>query len=428
MRLPGHWSLAARFAAVTLVALIAATLVNFAVTFSGPPPMRRPVLLTELLPALVHDAPLPRRYPWVSGPLTAPAFAAAASEIPQPATARMLSSRLGLPSGQVALAMRAGRGFSGMEEPSPEAFDSFTLGLRLPDGSWRIVRGAPAPRLTAWHKLTLGLTLAAALLIALLALVVARGVVRPLERLGHDADQAGLGRQQAITATGPPEVMRVARAVAAMRDRLAHALEDRTMMFTALAHDMAAPLARLRFRLADLPQAQREAADRDVAELSEMIAGIVEYAAAGRAPAVHRPLDAIALARDVAVQEEMRFETDAGSAVIAGDAAALRRLLTNLAVNARRYARDGEMSARIEAGTMVLSVADRGPGVPPALAERLFEPFFRVEPSRSRDTAGAGLGLAIARAIAEAHGGTLSYHARERGGSEFVLRLPLAGR
>lgn len=420
------WSLAARLAAVTLVALIAATLVNFAVTFSGPPPKRRPVILTELLPALNGRAAPPRDYPWVTGPVTAARFTPAPGEVPRPETARELALRSGLPSGQIALSARPGDGLDPPGGGVPQAFDGFTLGLRQPDGSWRIVRGEPAPILTAWHRLTLALTFAAALVFALAALVVARGVVRPLELLGEQADRAGLGREQAITVSGPPEVARVARAVAAMRDRLANALEDRTMLFTALAHDMAAPLARLRFRLDGLPAAQREAAERDVAELSEMIAGIVEFAAIGRTTGRREPLDAIALARAIAAQEAMPFASSAESAVVSGDPTALRRLLTNLAVNARRYAGGGELSAHVAEGALEIVVADRGPGVPAALAERLFEPFFRVETSRNRETAGAGLGLAIARAIAEAHGGTLTYRAREGGGAEFRLTLPLA--
>lgn len=426
MRAPRQWSLAARFAAVTLVALIAATLVNFAVTFSGPPPVRRPVLLTELLPVLARDAPVPIQYPWVSAPVTEPAFAARASEIPRPETARMLARQLGVPTGQIALALSPGRREGGSERPRVEAFDGFTLGLRQPDGAWRIVRGARAPLLTAWHKLTLALTLAAALAFALLALMVARGVVRPLERLGQEADRAGFDRAQPITIGGPPEVVRVARAVAAMRERLTGALEQRTTTFTALAHDMAAPLARLRFRLAQLPLAQQEAAERDIEELSEMIAGIVEFAAVGRPVEKHSILDAVELARDLAARESTPFSAGPGNALVSGDPAALRRLLTNLIVNARRYAGGGELTAQIGAREITLTLSDRGPGVPPELAERLFEPFFRVEPSRNRDTAGAGLGLAIARAIAEAHGGTLAYSARAGGGAEFRLVVPLA--
>lgn len=430
MRAPRQWSLAARFAAVTLVALIAATLVNFAVTFSGPPPMRRPVQLLELLPVLSGKEPMPRGYSWVSAPVTEPTFMPEQGEAPSPEVARVLSSRLGVPTGQIALAERYGarHGRMGREAPSLEARDGFTLGLRQPDGTWRIVRGAPAPLLTAWHKLTLALTLAAALVFALVALVVARGVVRPLERLGEEADRAGLDRTQPITAGGPPEVARVARAVAAMRDRLAGALEQRTTTFTALAHDMAAPLARLRFRLDHLPGPERKAAERDVAELSDMIAGIVEFAAIGRPSAAHRPLDAIALAREVAAQENMEITAGVDRAFVSGDEAALKRLLTNLAVNARRYGGGGELVVRTAFGQVEFSVADRGPGVPAHLAERIFEPFFRVEPSRNRETAGAGLGLAIARGIAEAHGGVLHHEPREGGGAIFKIVLPVAAR
>ena len=104
----------------------------------------------------------------------------------------------------------------------------------------------------------------------------------------------------------------------------------------------------------------------------------------------------------------------------------LHRLIANLAVNARRYAGGGELTLESEPGRIVVRMADRGPGFPPDLAENLFEPFFRVEGSRSRETAGTGLGLATARDVAKAHGGTLTAANREGGGAEFVLTLPRA--
>jgi len=188
---------------------------------------------------------------------------------------------------------------------------------------------------------------------------------------------------------------------------------------------MAAPLARLRFRLVQLPDEQRIAAERDVDELSAMIAGILELSSASMAPPQHAQLDAIELARLVATAEGLQFQSTTERAVISGDAMALRRLLTNLCANAKRYARGGVVVASVEGDLLQISVLDEGPGFPPDQAERLFEPFYRVESSRSRATAGAGLGLAIARGIAEAHGGKLVALVRDTGGAEFRFTVPL---
>lgn len=421
-----NWGLATRFALVTLVALIGATFVNFAITFSGPPPVRRPVPLTDAVQLVSSGAQVSPDYNWVAGPLTRSTFQPGSGERALPLTAAGLAKELRVPPADVRLTASPGLRSGGLRDPTSELFNSFTLGLRQPDGTWRIVRAAPSPAITQWHWVTLGSALLAALIFALLALIVARSVIRPLERLGREASRAGLDRQNPITLDGPPEVARVGHAVAAMRNRLRNALDNRTALFTAVAHDMAAPVARLRFSLTQLPEAVRESAEADIEELSEMIAAIVEFSALDRRPPELGRVDAVAIARDLAERERIPFESNTDHMHVLADPILLRRLLSNLVVNARRYGGGGELIATATVNGIVLSVLDRGPGVPAELAERIFEPFFRVEPSRSRDTAGTGLGLAIARAIAESHNSVLTYSQRAGGGAAFELCLPAA--
>jgi len=117
----------------------------------------------------------------------------------------------------------------------------------------------------------------------------------------------------------------------------------------------------------------------------------------------------------------------AAPATVRGDAAALRRAIGNLVENAVKYTPRGgkvELGLTVEDGAAVVSVADTGIGVEPADAERIFEPFVRLDAARSRDTGGAGLGLAIARSVVVAHGGTLTVESRAGSGSRFTIRLP----
>jgi signal transduction histidine kinase len=117
------------------------------------------------------------------------------------------------------------------------------------------------------------------------------------------------------------------------------------------------------------------------------------------------------------------------SAPVRGDGPALRRALLNLVENAIKYTPPGgkvELGLATQDGTAAVTVADTGIGIAPGDADRIFEPFVRLDAARARDTGGAGLGLAIARSIAVAHGGTLSAESRPGAGSRFVLRLPLA--
>jgi two-component system OmpR family sensor kinase len=112
-----------------------------------------------------------------------------------------------------------------------------------------------------------------------------------------------------------------------------------------------------------------------------------------------------------------------------GDDHQLRQVVANLLANAREHTPAGtpvHVSLAAADGQAVLAVADEGPGLPGGETEKVFEPFYRADPSRTRDTGGAGLGLAIVAAIVEAHGGTVAAASPPGGGATFSVRLPLA--
>ena len=118
---------------------------------------------------------------------------------------------------------------------------------------------------------------------------------------------------------------------------------------------------------------------------------------------------------------------DSAPGTITGSRELLRRALFNLVENAVKYGPEGgqvRICAELDGTDMVISVADQGPGIPPELRERIFEPFFRVDTARSRELGGTGLGLALVRAIAEVHGGSVWVEEHQAGGNRFVLRLP----
>ena len=118
---------------------------------------------------------------------------------------------------------------------------------------------------------------------------------------------------------------------------------------------------------------------------------------------------------------------DSAPGTITGSRELLRRALFNLVENAVKYGPEGgqvRICAELDGTDMVISVADQGPGIPPELRERIFEPVFRVDTARSRELGGTGLGLALVRAIAEVHGGSVWVEEHQAGGNRFVLRLP----
>jgi signal transduction histidine kinase len=417
------WSIARQIGVLIFAALFLLTAGNFAVTFAGPPPRPAPVQMADVLPLLRGEA-VERRPGARLIVEDARDFAARPGERRQMAGEARLAQALGVDRAQVRLAstqpMLGPRGMNGL-------VGDFSVALAGANG-WRIVRSEPQPLLTRWHLTTIAVTLGMTLLLGLIAARITTGITRPIRRLAQEADGAYLdGPAGAITVDGPPEIAHLAGTIAVMRDRFAAMVENRTMMLAAISHDMATPLARLEFHVAKLPATVRAQAEADLEELSALIASILGYAK-GQQGLDSKPVALLALARDVVQRADradapVRMAGDPAEFWVAGDRLALQRLIGNLVSNAQRYGGGGRLSLSVAGGQAVLSVEDDGPGFDPAMADRLFEPFFRIEASRSRETAGAGLGLATARAIAEAHGGTLT--AASEAGARFTLTFPV---
>jgi len=200
------------------------------------------------------------------------------------------------------------------------------------------------------------------------------------------------------------------------------------------------PLARIRMALellpaaGALPERTRGELARNVAELDALVEEIL---LASRLEAREadlgavEPVELLALLAEESARAGANFEPDAGSTavLVPGVPRLLRRAVRNLLENAVRYGRTADEPALVQlargGGHAEITVSDRGPGVPPALRERIFEPFYRL-PGASERQGGVGLGLALVRQIAERHGGTVQCQEREGGGARFVLRLPCA--
>lgn len=265
--------------------------------------------------------------------------------------------------------------------------------------------------------------------IALAALVGVRWVTRPLAALADAA--AALGEnihRPPLPEDGPSEVRRAARAFNAMQDRLRRYLDSRSRVLAAMSHDLRTPLTRLRLRTEMLDNAElRQKFERDLTEMESMIDAAFAMMRGLRDDEARRPVDIDALVLELADarRECGHVVTVRGNAAAPypGKPEALRRCLGNLIDNAIKYA--GAAEVVVEDGqSLRICVRDRGPGIPPDALERVCEPFYRLEASRSRDSGGVGLGLSIARDLAHALGGVLSLRNRSDGGLEACLALP----
>lgn len=283
------------------------------------------------------------------------------------------------------------------------------------------------------------LVLVAVLFIAVAAgaYPVVRRLTRRLEALKQGVQAFGAGDlAQRVDDSGRDEVAAVATTFNQAAGRIEALVRSHQTLLANASHELRSPLARLKMAVAmygESPEAQRAGLQREintnVAELDALVEEVLLASRLDAGASLDRsdPVDLLGLAAEEAarVDAEVEAQGDVRHWVRPGNERLLRRALRNLLENARRYGGD-QISARVWAGAegeVRLQVCDRGPGVPAALRERIFEPYFRL-PGHAEREGGVGLGLSLVRQIAEAHGGSVHCEAREGGGSCFVISLP----
>ncbi len=303
------------------------------------------------------------------------------------------------------------------------------IAIQLTNGDWATARMGRQPEQDVWLRTIFLAFIGATLLLTPLGLLFARRLASPIGEFAVAAEQLGRNPHAALMEEkGPRELRAAVRAFNTMQKRLHKFVEGRTLMLAAISHDLRTPLQRLRFRIDSLDDASRTAMLADIEEMEAMIGSTLTFASDEAAPAARETLDLGALVSSVCDEA-----ADAGGSaqcaetervVVQGDPVRLKRALSNLVYNAMKYAGGAEVRVGREAGAAVVEVADRGPGIPADRLEEMFQPFRRLEPSRSRATGGAGLGLSIARTIARAHGGDVTLSPRSGGGLTARLVLP----
>nr|WP_253273784.1 ATP-binding protein [Collimonas arenae] len=267
-------------------------------------------------------------------------------------------------------------------------------------------------------------------LLAGLAYIVARITVRPIQNLaraagelGHDIDHAPLAE------TGPIEVRQAAMAFNAMQARIKRQIQHRTHMLAAITHDLQTPLTRLRLRLEKISDVElhRKFA-QDLAMMQTMVREGLDLARSMDSTEAMQKLDIDSLLDSICADatDARQDVTLAGrtGASIKAQPNTLRRCINNVLDNAVKYGHHARVHAMREGNDIVIKIRDGGQGIPADQLETVFDAFSRLETSRSRETGGTGLGLTIARNIAENHDGTLQLMNHPDGGLEAILRLP----
>ena len=288
----------------------------------------------------------------------------------------------------------------------------------------------------AWQQ---GLGLVVVLLILFIAVAagafpVVRRLTRRLESLKHGVERFGAGQlNYRVAVTGRDEVAAVATSFNIAAARVEALVQSHQSLLANASHELRSPLARMKMAVSmldDASPAQRARLkleiDTNVAELDALVEEVLLASRLDAAPTPERNERVELLGMLAEEAARVDAAVDGTPTHVIGEDRLLRRALRNLLENARRYG-GSEVEANVEQrdGQATVRVSDRGPGVPEAMRERIFESFFRL-PGHAEQAGGVGLGLSLVKQIAQRHGGSVRCEGREGGGSCFVLSLPVA--
>ncbi|HEY1125605.1 MAG TPA: ATP-binding protein [Sphingobium sp.] len=427
-------------------ALIVIQAIGIASLFLLPPPRQEGVALMQIVEKLQNESSKPRR-----SAMDLQVIRQAAPPKPEQGLstdARLTSdfaTRLKLDPQDVRIYFRPDR--SGSSRRNREGRDdgivrwrgepffyARTIAAAKFGTEWRVIHTPDRPLIAAWQQRMAIVFMMALIALLPLAWLFARQLVKPIQAFAEAADKVGRDASAPLVREDGPNELRVAaRAVNAMQGRIAEQMREREAMVAAIAHDLRTPLSRIAFRIDSAPDSLREPIQRDIDQMKAMITTTLSFVRGSSQEGRAETVDLGGLLEEIVANEQHvdRPVTWQHNGVnqdcnVRGDRIALGRMIQNLVDNAIAYGSQANIGLEKHDLQARITVADRGPGLPPDEVEGMFAPFARKERSRNRETGGVGLGLAIARAIARDHGGEIALNPRTGGGMEAVVTLPLA--
>jgi len=270
-------------------------------------------------------------------------------------------------------------------------------------------------------------------LVGIAALVAIAREAKPLRDLAASVSSFAVSATpQPVKPRGAPEVAALMTAVNEMQSQIAALVKGRTILLGAISHDLKTYITRLRLRAEGIADPEQyDKATRDLDDMSALIDDALTIAKSGASLDKRERIDLAALlSGDIVDRTDDRISYVAPSRLapsqVEGDRVALQRLFNNLIDNALRHAGTARVSFQSTPERVVVVIDDDGPGIPVSERSAVFEPFYRLDPSRSSTTGGSGLGLAIAKQICSTHDGHIWIDASPTGGARLVVSLPMA--
>jgi two-component system OmpR family sensor kinase len=346
---------------------------------------------------------------------------------------RLLAARLHVATDRVRVFVQRDDPAAGLPPGGPGAdpqlHEGFLAGLQQDSGMWRIAESVVPGFPNEFQRQAMWLFALGILPLVPLAWLFSRALVAPIQRFSLASQRLGSDtRAEPLPLDGPPEMRAAIESFNTMQARLNRLLEERTHMIGAIAHDLRTPLTRLAFRLESLAPPLGDKVNADIQEMKAMISAALDFVRERSTGGRRERLDFRSL-----VESVVDDQTDVGNdvtlqegdpIVLSGDSTALRRVVVNLVDNALKYGERARLRLKRQAQDCTLEIDDDGPGIPGSQQERVFQPFYRIETSRNRNTGGIGLGLATVRAIVLDHGGSIRLHNRPEGGLRVTLTIP----
>ncbi len=270
----------------------------------------------------------------------------------------------------------------------------------------------------------------------LIALVIAawygaKLLARPIQRLSDAAERLSEDlNSPPLDETGPREARQAAATFNLMQQRIREQVQQRGRMLGAVSHDLRTPLSRLKLRLEQIDDARLQGQMRqDLNDMIGMLDATLSYLHEQRTSEAMQWMDVQALVESIcenAQDQGAQVRASGHCAPLLVQPMALRSCLNNLMDNALRYAGDALITLEDSRRQLIIRVIDHGPGIAAEKREAVFEPFYRLEGSRNRNSGGVGLGMTIAREAAQRLGGELTLEETPGGGLTAVVALPRA--